>query len=170
MRCVILVSLYLGGTYPIRCEWPDPPLVAGAMMDVEPESPSDETASLPPWKASPGWWLRRVAAPLLAIAVIVGAIVWLQAPESSSDRRTARANEPLESDTEAPQEGSAAPPIQLATLNGADVSLSDYLGKLVVLNFWATWCGPCREEMPLFEQVQQALWFRRPCRSCHQRP
>jgi thiol-disulfide isomerase/thioredoxin len=40
-------------------------------------------------------------------------------------------------------------------LSGEEVNLSDYLGKIVVLNFWATWCGPCREEMPLFEQAQQ---------------
>ena len=34
-----------------------------------------------------------------------------------------------------------------------DISLDDYRGKGVVLNFWATWCGPCREEMPLFEET-----------------
>ncbi len=33
------------------------------------------------------------------------------------------------------------------------MSLEDFKGKGVVLNFWATWCGPCREEMPLFEEV-----------------
>jgi thiol-disulfide isomerase/thioredoxin len=124
-------------------------------MDIEPQPLLDESTSLPSWKTSPGWWIRRVGIPLLAISVIAGAIVWLQAPESSSDRRTARADEPLESDTEAPQEGAPAPPLQLTTLNNEDVSLSDYLGKIVVLNFWATWCGPCREEMPLFEQAQQ---------------
>jgi cytochrome c biogenesis protein CcmG/thiol:disulfide interchange protein DsbE len=125
------------------------------MMEIEPQAPQDESEPLPPWKTSPGWWIRRVAAPLVVIVVIAGAIVWLQAPDSPSDRRTARADEPLESDSAAPQEGSAAPPIRLTTLEGEDVSLSDYLGKLVVLNFWATWCGPCREEMPLFEQAQQ---------------
>ena len=124
-------------------------------MDTEPQSPGAETVSLAPWKTSPGWWIRRVAVPLLVVVVIAGAIVWLQAPESSSERRTASADEPLESDSEAPQEGSAAPSIQLTSLSGEDVNLSDYLGKIVVLNFWATWCGPCREEMPLFEQAQQ---------------
>jgi len=41
----------------------------------------------------------------------------------------------------------------LGTLDGeTEVSLEDYAGKAVVINFWATWCGPCREEMPLLQK------------------
>ena len=43
---------------------------------------------------------------------------------------------------------------RLKNLKGETESLSDYAGKIVVLNFWATWCVPCREEMPLFVQMQ----------------
>ncbi|RST61292.1 TlpA family protein disulfide reductase [Siminovitchia terrae] len=41
-----------------------------------------------------------------------------------------------------------APDFELVTLNGETVKLSDYRGKKVILNFWATWCPPCRAEMP----------------------
>ena len=49
-----------------------------------------------------------------------------------------------------------APDFSLATLGSETASLSDYRGKVVLLNFWATWCAPCREEMP----AMQSLWER----------
>jgi thiol-disulfide isomerase/thioredoxin len=44
--------------------------------------------------------------------------------------------------------------LRLKNLQGDTQGLNDYAGKIVVLNFWATWCVPCREEMPLFVQLQ----------------
>jgi len=49
--------------------------------------------------------------------------------------------------------GDKAPDFRLTKIGGGEVSLSDYRGKVVLLNFWATWCPPCREEMPLFKDV-----------------
>jgi len=45
----------------------------------------------------------------------------------------------------------------LPLLDGTKISLSQYKGKVVFLNFWATWCGPCRSEMPSMEAVYQSL-------------
>lgn len=54
----------------------------------------------------------------------------------------------------------AAPPLpelQLTTLDAQRVDLSDYKGRPVVLNLWASWCPPCRREMPVFERAQKAF-------------
>jgi thiol-disulfide isomerase/thioredoxin len=59
-------------------------------------------------------------------------------------------------DTEQPSlRGKAAPAFVLSTLDGKKVSLSDYRGRAVLVNFWATWCGPCKVEMPWFEEFQK---------------
>ncbi len=51
--------------------------------------------------------------------------------------------------------GKNAPEFALESLQGATVHLSDYRGKAVLLNFWATWCPPCKIEMPWFEDLQK---------------
>ena len=51
--------------------------------------------------------------------------------------------------------GVQAPDFELATLDGQKVKLSDYRGKAVLLNFWATWCAPCKVEMPWFVDLQK---------------
>ncbi|AMM92920.1 TlpA disulfide reductase family protein [Peribacillus simplex] len=51
--------------------------------------------------------------------------------------------------------GAKAPDFNLKTLDGKQVELSDYKGKKVMLNFWATWCPPCKKEMPDMEKYTQ---------------
>jgi len=63
-----------------------------------------------------------------------------------------------ESKSPAPQginKGNQARDFALESLGGSQVSLSDFQGDVVLVNFWATWCAPCRAEIPDFEQVYQ---------------
>ncbi len=56
--------------------------------------------------------------------------------------------------------GAAAPEFTLKSLKGPNLSLKEYRGQVVMINFWATWCGPCRQEMPalntLYEKYRRA--------------
>ena len=51
--------------------------------------------------------------------------------------------------------GDVAPDFVLTDFNGKPMRLADYRGKLVLLNFWASWCGPCLEEMPRLSALQR---------------
>ena len=72
----------------------------------------------------------------------------LAACSSSSERKAAAAVKP-------PKDRKAAPEFALKDVNGMTVRLSDYRGKVVLLNFWATWCSPCKVEIPWFMEFEQ---------------
>lgn len=56
-----------------------------------------------------------------------------------------------------PRQGFSAPDFTLDALNGESVTLSDLRGKVVLVNLWASWCPPCRAEMPALENVYRAF-------------
>lgn len=98
-----------------------------------------ETAGAPPVAAKPASARRRLIVMLggLVILALAFGVVWLQSSKY----------EPL-------LVGMTAPDFSLPDLQGKKQRLSDYRGKVVFLNFWATWCKPCKEEMP----SMQVLW------------
>ena len=58
--------------------------------------------------------------------------------------------------TQKPQESIPAPDFSLKTLDGQEITLSKLKGKVVFLDFWATWCGPCKESVPHLVQIYKS--------------
>jgi len=64
---------------------------------------------------------------------------------------------PAEAQQLKPWTGGATPALELAALDGKPQRLEDYRGRVVLVNFWATWCAPCLEEMPSLERLRGSL-------------
>jgi peroxiredoxin len=78
---------------------------------------------------------------LIVIVAITLYTLWMQYQQKDAGRLTV---------------GEKAPEFTLTTLDGRTVSLSDYRGQGVLLNFWGTWCPPCRAEMPALQRQYEA--------------
>lgn len=81
--------------------------------------------------------LTILAAAVIGAAIGITAILWLQQPPPTIEKR---------------------PAFSLPDLQGQARSISEWDGHVVVLNFWATWCAPCREEIPLFNEIQRRFY------------
>lgn len=103
---------------------------------------------------------------IIPIVLIVGMFTWAVVEfigtstddtngevQQSGGSISSQPTEIVESDEIGIQRGMFAPDFEVTTLDGEQVRLSDYRGSRVMLNFWATWCPPCRAEMPDMEKL-----------------
>ena len=86
----------------------------------------------------------------LVIVIIAAAVVYPELSEKATEEIN---NTEAATATEEANNPYAAPDIRLFNAEGEEVMLSDFRGKPVILNFWATWCGYCIREMPDFEEA-----------------
>jgi thiol-disulfide isomerase/thioredoxin len=91
--------------------------------------------------------VKRNPLVLIFIAAIVAAMLFAGIHAARKNRASGSISGELR--------GQVAPDFELQALDGKNVKLSDFRGKAVLLNFWATWCGPCKIEMPWFVELQK---------------
>jgi peroxiredoxin len=94
----------------------------------------------------------RILAAVVAIATISLAVFSFAGAPDSPKASVAGFTDATGGLNVAPSRGALAPDFTLINLAGEEVSLSDFRGQPIVINFWASWCGPCRLEMPAIQE------------------
>ncbi len=84
---------------------------------------------------------------ILSTLIIIAGLIWIRLSAISPAQTTS-------GQIPAPQKGFLAPDFVLESLTGEQIRLSQLRGKVVLINFWATWCPPCEAEMPAIQKVQ----------------
>ncbi len=101
--------------------------------------------------------VRRLGSLVIVLLLILLGLLWLQGGDVIGNLRGLVSGQAFAGLTgqaqAAPRPGRPAPDFTLTDLNGNQVSLSQFRGKKVVINFWATWCPPCRAEMPDLDRL-----------------
>ncbi|WP_342600405.1 redoxin domain-containing protein [Psychrobacillus sp. FSL H8-0483] len=106
--------------------------------------------------------MKKKIVGLLIVGCLV-AIATISFVKNNIDEKDAFAGEQMGTDlamnpaNEGIGKGDTAPNFTLTTLDGEEVTLADYRGKKVVLNFWATWCPPCKAEMPHMQNYYEDM-------------
>ncbi len=99
--------------------------------------------------------MRRNAAAILIVTLVVAVMIYAGVRSSRHPKVSAVAPGAQTLTLGSDAIGKPAPDFTLQDLQGKLVKLSDFRGKAVLLNFWATWCGPCKVEMPWFVELQK---------------
>jgi peroxiredoxin len=119
--------------------------------DPAPENTAATAASEAPIVGRKRW----IAAAVAAVGVALFAVPFLRGPEDrvAADITTPDASTAPAAGATCAAKSTANYNFTLKDANGATVKLADYKGKVVLLNFWATWCGPCKMEIPEFVEA-----------------